>query len=199
MPRAEPAETRARLLRTAANLIWERSFQAAGVDELCRRARAKKGSFYHFFPSKSDLAIAAIECSWAETQRTIFEPAFAADSHGLTQLRTLVDRVYEFQVQVAAEKGAFLGCPFGNLAQEMALQDERIRETLSRIFSAHYDYLAAALERAVQQGEIPPGDNRRRARNLFALLEGALLLAKVANDPQVFRDAMSAVEMVAAA
>lgn len=199
MPRPEASETRSRLLQTAAGLMWERSFQAAGVDELCERAKAKKGSFYHFFPSKSDLAIAAIESSWARTKAAIFEPVFAGSGSGLEQLRELVDKVDEFQLRVADDKGAFLGCPFGNLAQEMARQDERIRAALQAIFEEHYDYFEAALDRAARQGEIPAGDNRRRARNLFALLEGALLLAKVANDPRVFRGAKSAIAVVAAA
>ena len=81
----------------------------------------------------------------------------------------------------------------------MACQDEQIRETLQKIFDAHYDYLESALVRAQQAGEIPAGDNRQRAKNVFALLEGALLLAKVANDPKIFRGVVSAVMVVAAA
>ncbi len=199
MPRAESLDTRDRLLQTAARLMWERSFQATGVDELCQRAKAKKGSFYHFFPSKSDLAVASIERSWAQAKAAVFEPVFSGDGSGLDQLRKLVEKVYEFQREVAVEKGAFLGCPFGNLGQEMARQDEQIRKALQKIFDAHCDYIEAALIRAEQAGEIPAGDNRQRAKNIFALLEGALLLAKVANDPKIFRGVMPAVAVVAAA
>ena len=199
MPRAESLDTRDRLLKTAARLMWERSFQATGVDELCQRAKAKKGSFYHFFPSKSDLAVAAIESSWAQAEAAIFVPIFAGSGSGLGQLRRLVEKVYEFQREAAGEKGAFLGCPFGSLGQEMARQDEQIRKALQKIFDAHYGYIEAALIRAEQAGEIPAGDNRQRAKNIFALLEGALLLAKVANDPKIFRGVMPTVVVVAAA
>lgn len=199
MSHAELLDTRDRLLQTAASLMWERSFQATGVDELCQRAKAKKGSFYHFFPSKSDLAVAAAERSWAQVKETVFDPIFKASGSGLQQLQTLAEKVHEFQLNVAAEKGSFLGCPFGNLGQEMARQDERIRQTLQKIFDAHCDYLEAALVRAAQAGEIPTGDNRQRAKNLFALLEGAQLLAKVANDPEVFRGVASAIGAIAAA
>ena len=179
--------------------MWERSFHATGVDELCQRAKAKKGSFYHFFPSKTDLAVAAIERSWSQVKEAVFDPIFTGESSGLAQLRSLVEKVYKFQLNVAGEKGAVLGCPFGSLGQEMACQDEQIRETLQKIFDAHYDYLESALVRAQQAGEIPAGDNRQRAKNVFALLEGALLLAKVANDPKIFRGVVSAVMVVAAA
>ena len=198
MKSSESLETRDRLLQTAANLMWERSFQAAGVDELCQRANAKKGSFYHFFTSKTDLAGAAIERSWEQTKDGVFDPNFSHAASGLTQLRNLFEKVYEYQLTVAAEKGGVLGCPFGNLGQEMARQDERIREVLQKIFDGHCDYIEAALVRAERAGEIPAGDNRQRAKSIFALMEGALLLAKVANDPQIFRNAMSAVSVVAA-
>jgi TetR/AcrR family transcriptional repressor of nem operon len=197
---SEPTDTRDRLLQTAAALMWERSFQATGVDELCQRANAKKGSFYHFFPSKSDLAIAAIEGAWAQARVGIFEPIFASQTKGgLAQIHALMEKVHEFQSQIAQEKGGVLGCPFGNLGQEMARQDEKIREALQKIFDAHCDFIEAALVRAEQAGEIPAGNNRQRAKNIFALLEGALLMAKVSNDPQSIRRAMTAVRAVATA
>lgn len=199
MKPAESLDTRDRLLQTAAALMWERSFQATGVDELCQRANAKKGSFYHFFPSKSDLAVAAMESFWEHARAGIFKPVFSSSESGLTQLRELIERIHELQVQVSAEKGGVLGCPFGNLGQEMARQDEKIREALQKIFDSHCQFIEAALVRAEQAGEIPAGDNRQRAKNIFALLEGALLLAKVANDPQIFRRVISAVTVVAAA
>jgi len=199
MLNTEPLETRDRLLQAAASLMWERSFQATGVDELCQRAQAKKGSFYHFFPSKTDLAVAAIERSWSQLKESVFDPIFQGSGSGLNQLKALVHKAYEFQLAVAKEKGSFLGCPFGNLGQEMARQDERIRETLQKIFDAHCDYFKAALCRAEQAGEIPAGNNVQRAKNIFALLEGAQLMAKVANDPKIFRSVVPTVMMIAAA
>lgn len=199
MQSVDRPDTRARLLQAAAQLMWERSFQATGVDDLCAKAEANKGSFYHFFPSKTDLAVAAIEESWAHTKTGIFEPTFDSGESGLGQLRDLAEKVYQVQLDVAGQTGSFMGCPFGNLGQEMARQDERIRETLQKIFDGHCAFIETALVRAVRAGEIPDGNNRQRARNIFALLEGALLLAKVANDPQVFRGIEAAIPVVAAA
>lgn len=191
-------DTRERLLQATAGLLWEKSFQATSVDDLCSRAEAKKGSFYHFFASKTDIAIAAIENTWEQTRLAVFEPIFSSDASGLTQIRNLVDTVHDYQTYLAQEKEAYLGCPFGNLGQEMARQDERIRVVLHKIFLAHCNYLQGALERAVQAKEIPAGNAVQRAQRLFALLEGAFLLAKVANDPAVFKQALANVEIIAA-
>ena len=49
-----------RLTEAAMDLIWENSYGATSVDAICERAGAKKGSFYYFFKSKSELAAAAL-------------------------------------------------------------------------------------------------------------------------------------------
>ena len=59
MPRTSDA--RDRIVATAARLFLERSYQAVGVDELCQAADVRKGSFYHYFSSKSELAKAVID------------------------------------------------------------------------------------------------------------------------------------------
>ncbi len=82
MPRSSTA--RARLVACAASRIhassYASSYASASVADLCSDADARKGSFYCFFPSKRDLALAAIDEQWANTRRTILEAAFAPDS-----------------------------------------------------------------------------------------------------------------------
>jgi TetR/AcrR family transcriptional repressor of nem operon len=190
-------DTRSRLLHVAAALMWERGYRSAGVDELCALADAKKGSFYHFFSSKTDLAIAAIEHSWSTSKRDIFEPIFSAPCGGLHQLDALVEKVAASVV--SAEGGVVLGCPFGSLAQEMALHDTRISAALKTIFDEHCRFFEAALDRAVQQGEIPAGDNRTRAKVIFATLQGGLLLAKLENSPDPIWATLPAIQAIAAA
>ena len=177
--------------------MWERSFQAAGVDEICQRANVKKGSFYYFFPSKTDLAIAAIENSWAQTKGGLFDPSTIHPNGGLNQFHELIGHSYEFQLELISTKGGVLGCLFGNLGQEMARQDERLRIVVQKIFDAHCACIETALVCAEKKGEIPIGDNRQRAKNIFALIEGAHLLAKVENDPQIFRSLISAILVLA--
>lgn len=190
-------DTRDRLVQAAAQMLWERGYQSASVEDLCARAGARKGSFYHFFPSKSDLAIAALEFNWDVTRTRVFEPIIAAGQSGLDNLRALVDRVADIQRRALVARERVPGCPFGNLGQETAHQDERLRRVVQRIFDAHCTQIEAWLNQAERLGEIPPGDNRQRARHVFALLEGALLVAKVANDANVFREIASSIPLVA--
>ena len=50
-----------RLMDAAMDLIWHNSYGTTSVDAICERAGAKKGSFYYFFKSKSELAAAALD------------------------------------------------------------------------------------------------------------------------------------------
>ena len=63
MPRV--SDMKERLTEAAMGLIWENSYGATSVDAICERAGAKKGSFYYFFKSKSELAAAALEGDWS--------------------------------------------------------------------------------------------------------------------------------------
>lgn len=59
MPRSSTARTR--LIESAALRIHASSFATASVEKLCADAVVQKGSFYYFFPSKRELALAAID------------------------------------------------------------------------------------------------------------------------------------------
>jgi len=194
--RENPA-TRKRLVESAATLLWERSYGSAGVDDLCRAANARKGSFYHFFPAKADLAIAAIEFQWETARREVFEPVMQTAAPGLERLTKLVERTDDIQRRVLRDKHVFLGCPFASLGQELAHRDTRIQAAVLTIFDGHCHFLHSWLEEAERNRQILPGDNRLRARQLFALFEGALLMAKVAANPEVFLDICVAFPVIA--
>src|SRR5882757_3141217 len=67
-PMTRTTDTRERLLSAALDLIWSGSYGTVGVEEICARADVRKGTFYHFFPSKADLVVAAYEAHWQEVK-----------------------------------------------------------------------------------------------------------------------------------
>jgi len=54
-------ETKNELLNAALAVIRSKGYSATTVDDICRKAGVSKGSFFHYFPSKEHLAIAAAE------------------------------------------------------------------------------------------------------------------------------------------
>ena len=66
MPRVSDAKEK--LTEAALGLIWTSGYGATSVDDICAKADVRKGSFYHFFKSKADLEVAALEFRWQHAQ-----------------------------------------------------------------------------------------------------------------------------------
>jgi TetR/AcrR family transcriptional regulator, transcriptional repressor for nem operon len=178
MPRTSTA--RARLIDSAGRLFHANTYAGTNVDELCVAAGVRKGSFYYFFPSKRDLALAAIDESWARAQATILEPAFAPDVPPLERI------VRFFRLAAERQSGAVvLGCPFGNLALEVSTRDQMIRDRVQAVFDGYCRYFEQALGEAAASGRIENHDAAGTARALLAYFQGAMLLAKTRNDAEL--------------
>jgi TetR/AcrR family transcriptional repressor of nem operon len=189
--------TRRRLVQAAADVMWRRSYAAAGVDEICRLAAAQKGSLYHFFPAKSDLAVAAIEHRWESLRRDVIDPIDQTGEAGLHRVIRLVDRIDALQRQALTDGQALNGSAVGGVGGEMAHQDDRIRAAVQRVFEEQCGYVQRWLDEAAVARQIAAGSNRVRAGQVLALIEGALLLGRVTKDPNLFTQVGAAVLAVA--
>jgi TetR/AcrR family transcriptional repressor of nem operon len=180
-------DTRQRLLDTAEKLFYARSYEDVGVQEICQEAGVKKGSFYHFFPSKRDLTLAVLDASWKRYRETMLAQVFARDIPPLKRIERLLDSQYRHHKAVKDETGQVMGCPYGNLAGEMSTQDEVIRERLKRIFRDLEAPIEEVLDEAVAAGDLAELDSRATAGAMVAYLEGLTLMAKTWNAPEIVR------------
>ena len=181
-------DTRQRLLDAAQALIYASSYHEVGVQQICDHAGVRKGSFYYFFPSKRELALAVLDQSHALMQDTLINRAFAPDLPPLARIERFLTSLYDFHKQVKQNSGYVLGCPFGNIGCEMSTQDEALRSKVDEILSAAEAPFATALDEAVVNGELPAMDTAAAACALFAYTEGIVLYAKTRNDPELIRD-----------
>ena len=178
MPRSSTA--RARLVDSASRLIHANTYAATNVDDLCAAAGVRKGSFYYFFPSKRDLALAAIDQSWAVARANILEPAFMSELPPLSRIA----RFFELAAHHQSAQ-TVLGCPFGNLALELSTQDPMIRDKIRDIFDGYCTYFEQALHEAAAAGDVQVSDEAAAARALLAYFQGSMLLAKTHNNPHL--------------
>ena len=77
------SDTKENLINSAIELIGNRSYNAVGVQELCEHAGVKNGSFYHFFPSKRDLTLEALDLIWKKFKEETLDPVFNSDASAL--------------------------------------------------------------------------------------------------------------------
>jgi TetR/AcrR family transcriptional repressor of nem operon len=183
---ARSNDTEERLVVAAAGLWHARSYADVGVSEICDVADVRKGSFYHFFSSKQDLAVAVIDRHWREAYETVLLPALAAGETPMAQLQQLTIGIAGEVSRLTDEFGLMPGCPFGNLASELSTTDGPVRERLERLFEGQRGVLQDLLDGAVAAGELPEvTDTDEAARAMHAYIEGVLLVSKSANDASI--------------
>ena len=190
---ARNSDTQERLIEAASGLWHARSYADVGVNEICEVADVRKGSFYHFFSSKQELAVAVIDRHWSEAYETVLLPALAAGETPLAQLQQLTIGIAGEVGRLTDEFGLMPGCPFGNLAGELSTIDGPVRERLERLFESQRAVLQDLLDRAVAAGELPEStDTDEAARAMLAYIEGVLLMSKNANDASIVAAAAAA-------
>ena len=181
-------DTRQRLLDSARELLYSRSYGNVGVKEICDMAGVQKGSFYHFFPSKQELTLAVLDEFFIISKQEIFSRSFRPEWSGMQQLNALLENIYVFQKGTKEQIGKTLGCPYGNMSSEMSTQDEIIRQRLNGLLQQMEMSLKTALNQALHEGEIAPCNTAATAAAMFAFIEGLMLLAKTRNDPELIRE-----------
>ena len=175
-----------RLLQVAFELIWQQSYGSVSVDSICNRAKVKKGSFYYFFPSKSDLAVAAYEEHWQQNQPN-YDRTFSPLVPPLERIENYCRLIYESQREKHQKTGCVLGCPFASLGAELSTQDEKIRQKSQEIFERMSKYIENTLRDAHKDELIGKSDFTLKSQAIFCFVMGMLLQAKVKNDPEVLR------------
>jgi TetR/AcrR family transcriptional repressor of nem operon len=170
----------------AMDLMWQNSYAATSVDAICERAGAKKGSFYYFFKSKSELAAAALEADWNK-KRAEMDSIFSPTVPPLERFERYFDFVYERLLEVQKKCGSILGCPFMSLGSEVSTQDQLVREAIDRIMDRKLQFFVSAVRDAAAQGLIVAPDPEVKVKALFACYQGTVAQARIQNDVELLR------------
>jgi TetR/AcrR family transcriptional repressor of nem operon len=176
------ADNRERIVTAALALFCARGFTGVGTQEICTQAGVLKGTLYHYFPSKVDIALAALEHygqQIATGLRGVAEGAAPPDQQ-LVQIFAVAEQSMRQQSEAG---GAVLGCLHGNLAMELAAVDGRVRAAIEKITADWSAIIAPIIEQLNVLGRIPPTEPLKAARAVIAYLHGVVLMAKAANDP----------------
>jgi TetR/AcrR family transcriptional repressor of nem operon len=186
---AEPAhhESKAKLLDAALLVIRAKGYSATTIDDVCHAAGLTKGSFFHHFESKQDLALEA-----ATHFSSMADALFATAPY--RALPNPVDRLLGY---VDFRKAILLGelpeftCLLGTMVQEAYDTHPAIRAACDTGISEHAASLEADIAEAMEQSGI---DTDWSAAGLAlytqAVIQGAFILAKAKHGPQVARDCL---------
>ena len=171
------AETRARIVDAAAQLIYQQGVAGTTIEEVRDGAQVSSSQLYHYFEDKPALVRAVIERQ-ADMAIVTQERFDLSSLDGLREWR-------DFVVDHARDTGGRFGCPIGSLGSALAETEPEARAMLAASFKRWEASIMAGLLRMHALGRLAPeADPRQLALALLAALEGGLLLAQIQRDPE---------------
>ena len=176
------------LLDAAVRIVRSKGLNATTVDDICAGAGVSKGAFFHHFESKEALAVAAAD-HWSATTGALFAAA------GYHEHSDPVDRVLAYidlRAALIAGTPAEYTCLAGTMAQEAFATHPAVRDACAASIFGHAATLEADLQAALDAtGALENVTAAGLARHTQAVLQGAFVLSKAADDPAVATDAIA--------
>jgi TetR/AcrR family transcriptional repressor of nem operon len=181
-------DARTRLLDAAMQVIRAQGYSATTVDDICREAGFTKGAFFHHFKSKEDLAVAAA-AHFSAMAETLF---------GTAPYHALPDPLDRFLAYIDFRSAIIDGpireftCLLGTMVQEAYETHPAIRQACDTGIRTHAAGIAKDIEAA--RALYAPGATWSAlglALYTQAVLQGAFILAKAKNDPEIARECVS--------
>ncbi|MES2308951.1 MAG: TetR/AcrR family transcriptional regulator [Verrucomicrobiota bacterium] len=157
------------ILQAAVHCFKTRGFHQTSMADLGEATGLLKGSLYHYFKNKDELAIEAVK--WVEEwfERKVFAPLL--DSHGSIEKAWI--QAWEATLVYFTEREG--GCLPGNLTLEVGLSHPVLLKACQRYFSNWEKALAKGLERK----KISKRESMARAKSMVAEVQGLLLLERL--------------------
>ena len=180
--------SRERLLDAADELMYARGYEAVSVADLCDAADARKGSFYHWWPSKRDLTLAMLDRAMERNRTRLFEPIFGQEALAIDKFRRYADALADGLAANRDKSGHVVGCRFGNFAVELSTRDATVRERVAAALSEIGEVFEMAIQEGIDTGEISASiDPANGAMTILAIMEGLMVLSKANDDPDLLR------------
>ena len=114
-------EARDKIISTACDLFYRQGYLATGINQITTEAGVAKNTFYYYFPSKDALCVTYLQEMGRNWERLLKEK--------INKYKTPYDRLFapiEF-IKQWNQKNNYRGCPFLNIASEIADPDTDIR------------------------------------------------------------------------
>jgi TetR/AcrR family transcriptional regulator, transcriptional repressor for nem operon len=175
-------ESKTKFLDAALHVIRAKGYNATRIEDVCEAAGLTKGSFFHHFKSKEELALATAD-HWGVVTGGLF-----ASAH----YRALPDPLDRVLAYVDLRKAILQGelpdftCLVGTMVQEVYETHPPIREACDKSISDHAATVEADIAEAMRKYDIHAGWSAQSlALYTQAVIQGAFILAKAKGGPEI--------------
>ncbi len=176
---------RDKVILAAQELMKGRGYSATSVDAIVQRAGVAKGSFYHSFKSKEELALAALEDNAVKGWKAVASGPYREIDDPAERALAFVDYLEESSAALWSQ-----GSLLGTVAVEVADSHPEMIERVSALFSRFEEKFKLIFEPALQARVAELGSQegissaQELAVHLLAVIEGSIITARSHFDEQ---------------
>ncbi|MEO4046274.1 TetR/AcrR family transcriptional regulator [Pseudomonas sp. CAU 1711] len=194
MNNATRLDKRDLILAKGSQVMTRRGYHGTGVQEIVQAAGIPKGSFYHYFASKEDFALQALEFVYgprlARYAEALGDPVASPRARILGYYRELLAH---FSRQERLEYHCFIG----SLSFEMSEVLPAIGAEVERIQQASVEILQGCLEQARARGELSADEDCANLATFIAnAWQGVLARLKVGRSLLPLEDFIRRLELL---
>ena len=176
------SETRGKLLDAARDVIRTKGYAGSTVDDICAAAGVTKGSFFHYFDSKEELGVAAIERFGAMAATLFASAPYRSENDPRDRVLGYVD----FRISLLRGEISLYTCLIGTTVQEAYATHPNLRAACDRVLSEHIAELTRDLAAAKSCYALDaPWDPESVGYFMQCVLQGAFIFAKAKQGPEI--------------
>jgi TetR/AcrR family transcriptional regulator, transcriptional repressor for nem operon len=174
-PMPHQHESKTKLIEATLRVVRAKGYAATRIEDVCAEAGLTKGSFFHHFKSKEDLALSAV-AHWDATTSALFATApyhEAADPLG----RLLA--YIEFRKAILTGDLPDFTCFAGTIVQETYQTHPEVSAAAAGNIASHARTLEADIRGAMREhGGVHGWTAKSLALHFQAVIQGSFILAK---------------------
>ncbi|MGM0507080.1 MAG: TetR family transcriptional regulator C-terminal domain-containing protein [Bacteroidota bacterium] len=174
--------TRKMIIEKSAPLFNRNGFAGTSMSDILKATGLTKGGVYGNFSGKEELALEAFE--WNK------ERLFDALHERVSKKRDALDKLRTFFKAHGLVILEFPGgCPVLNAAVDADTTFPDLKKRVQEAMLVWTGYLERVIRIGIQKGEVRPEvDADRIARNLVSMLEGAVFMGRLLEQPEVYKE-----------
>lgn len=172
--------TRKNLIDSTFDEIYQKGYQGASLTTILKNAKVHKGSMYHFFENKKEMALVSIK-------EKIYE-RFVQRYSSIIALESGYLEAFIKSIKDTTNRDFNKGCPIANIVQEMSNIDEDFKVLMEEIYQTFRKNIKDILDLAIKKDEMKECDTTKLALYIASTIEGAILSAKATGNIQDYLD-----------
>lgn len=168
-----------KILLKGAELVHLKGYNNTGLKEILDYAGVPKGSFYFYFKSKEEFGLELLEFHFSFFRKLIVHYFNNTEIDPVNRIKLFFK---DFKSLMLSQQ-CKLGCPIGNIIQEMSSINDNFREKLTSFYKELIGTLNNSLKEAQDNGEISDNlDTYKISEFIINSWQGSIMEMKLLRD-----------------